>query len=272
MITPKKVAFITLLAFYLQAIYSEQTHFVFMTASYNNEQWCEKNLLSAFNQNYDNWRMIYVNDCSTDTTAQCAKNCITEHNMWDKVTFIDNQERMGHLYNQYHAIASCKPEEVVVILDGDDWIAHNNVLLYLDNIYSQQDVWLTYGQFWYFHKNHLGCSRKLPDDIIKNRTIRKHPVWVTSHLRTFRAGLFQSIDLESLLYRDSFFPMCADGAAMIPMIEMAGEKIRFIPDVLYIYNDNNPLNFYHDKKEKQKELWNEIRSRPQYPRLESTPF
>jgi hypothetical protein len=36
--------------------------------------------------------------------------------------------------------------------------------------------------------------------------------------------------------------MTGDMAMMLPMIEMANGHFQFIPDVLYIYNDNNPIS------------------------------
>ena len=36
--------------------------------------------------------------------------------------------------------------------------------------------------------------------------------------------------------------MAADLALMYPMAEMAGDKISFIKDILYVYNRENQLN------------------------------
>ena len=35
-------------------------------------------------------------------------------------------------------------------MDGDDCVAHENVLAYINNVYQNPDVWLTYGQFAIF--------------------------------------------------------------------------------------------------------------------------
>ena len=83
---------------------------------------------------------------------------------------------------------------------------------------------------------------ELPQNVIENNSIRKFK-WVTTHLRTFYAGLFKKIKLEDLLMDGEFFPRCADLSTMFPMIEMAGYHIKFIPEVLYLYNDRNPLSF-----------------------------
>ncbi|MBS1986427.1 glycosyltransferase [Candidatus Dependentiae bacterium] len=248
---------------------SETTSFVIVTASYNNIEWFERNLSSIFAQAYDNWRLVYIDDCSTDGTVDAVRAYVDACDKSDKVTLIRNAQRHGHMYNQYHAIHAVAPESVIVIVDGDDWLAHNNVLRYLHTIYSAGDAWLTYGQFWYWQKNRLGICRKLPDAVIKNNDIRSYPRWVTSHVRTFYAGLFQRIQLEDLQYKGAFVPMSADVAAMFPMIEMAGEHIRFIEEILYIYNDANQLSFFHDRREEQELLRKELCSRQRYQPLNS---
>lgn len=242
----------------------ELTSFVIITASYNNIDWLERNLNSIFAQNYDNWHLVYIDDCSTDATADAVQAHIDKQGKSDKVTLIRNAQRHGHMYNQYNAIGAVAADKVIVIVDGDDWLAHKDVLSYLNSIYQWQDVWLTYGQFWYWQKNRLGICRKLPDAVIKNNEIRAYPRWVTSHLRTFYAGLFHKIKKEDLMYGGMFVPMCADVATMFPMLEMAGQHIRFIEEVLYIYNDANQLSFFHDKREEQAALRQDLCLRPRY--------
>src|SRR5258708_6051747 len=41
--------------------------------SYNNEKWYEKNLQTVLNQQYSNYRILYVNDCSTDDTGNLVE-------------------------------------------------------------------------------------------------------------------------------------------------------------------------------------------------------
>ena len=36
--------------------------------------------------------------------------------------------------------------------------------------------------------------------------------------------------------------MAGDLAIMYPMVEMAGKKFKFINDILYVYNMENPIN------------------------------
>jgi glycosyltransferase involved in cell wall biosynthesis len=251
----------------------EQKSFVVVTASYNNKEWYQRNLESIFNQDYKNWRLIYINDCSIDGTGELVEAFIAANAKQDRVKLINNTKRQGHLYNQYYAIHSCAKDEIIVIVDGDDWLAHTHVFSYLNKIYQDPNVWMTYGQFWYFKKDKLGFCKKVPNKIIKNNLIRDYPEWVLSHLRTFYAGLFHLIKIEDLYYHDDFFPMSADLAVMYPLFEMAAERAQFISKILYIYNDANPISFTHNSPEKQGEIRHEIcYNYPRYKRLKNPIF
>lgn len=252
---------------FVPMVYGENKEFVVITASYNNKDWYQKNLDSVLNQTYNNWRMIYINDNSSDSTGELVQKYINDHGLNSKIQLINNTERKGHLYNQYHAIHSCRKNEIIINLDGDDWLAHNQVFIYLNKVYQNQNVWLTYGQFLYFQKNIKGFCIDIPLDVIKNNAIRRFCRWNYSHLRSFYAGLFQLIKLDDLLYEGNFFPMAADVATMYPMLEMCGERFKFIQDILYIYNDTNPLSFHHHNGDLQKEIRNMICKKTPYNRI-----
>ncbi|MEX0849102.1 MAG: glycosyltransferase family 2 protein [Candidatus Dependentiae bacterium] len=225
---------------------AEDKRFVIVAASYNNAQWYQKHLVSIFNQDYDNWRLIYIDDCSTDGTGYLVNDFIIQHNMQKKVMLDCNVERVGHLANQYQAVHSCQNNEIVVVLDGDDWLAHNGVLSYLNEVYQDDDVWLTYGSYEAASPPYPQYCAEIPDKVIEDNSIRKH-TWVLSHLRTFYAGLYKKIDLNDLCLDGTFFPIVVDLAIMYPMFEMAAGRYKYISQVLVTYNNLNDLNFSKSK-------------------------
>lgn len=237
--------------------------FVIVIPSYNNEQWCFQNLTSALLQKYPHYRIIYINDASTDKTLEIVKQFINEYDTTHKITLINNAERKGACANFYHAIHSCKPNEIIVVLDGDDWLAHENVLTILNKEYSNPEVWVTYGQYQQFPSEQVGGARQLPPEIIEQNAYREYD-WVTTHLRTFYAFLFQKIKTEDLLYQGDFFPMACDLAIMFPILEMAGKHSRFISEVLYIYNRATPLNDNKINMDLQRHLDSYIHSMKKY--------
>jgi glycosyltransferase involved in cell wall biosynthesis len=237
---------------------------VIVTASYNNSKWYQWNLDSVFNQQYDNWRLIYVDDCSPDGTCELVQAYVKEKRLEHRVTLIRNTIRRKALANLYYAIWSCHDREIVIILDGDDRLAHDQVFSYLNAMYADPAVWLTYGQFREHPSGVPGFCEPMPDWVVQKNMFRKYPI-APSHLRTFYAGLFKQIKTEDLFYNSDFFPMTYDLAMMFPMIEMAREgHFRFIPEVLLDYNTANPINDHKVSKELQQKCDAVIRSRKPY--------
>jgi GR25 family glycosyltransferase involved in LPS biosynthesis len=237
--------------------------FVLIVPSYNNQEWYRTNLDSIFRQSYANYRVIYIDDASTDGTGNLVEAYLQETHQTRRTTLIRNQERVGSLANIYRAVWTCDKDEIVVHVDGDDWLAHENVLIRLNEVYQDPEVWMTYGQFVWHPANVPGVCRQVPLEVIERNEFREY-TWVTSHLRSFCAGLFHRIRKEDLLYQGSFFPMAGDVAIIFPLLEMANKHSRFIPEVLYIYNTANQISDSKRDRNLQVRLDREIRSRTKY--------
>lgn len=241
-----------------------ERHIVLVVASYNNAAYYQQNLASIFDQLYKNYHVIYIDDCSTDDTYSLVKSYIYQRHMEHKVLLLHNEKRQGALCNQYHAIHQCKDTDLIIILDGDDWLFDNQVLPFINNMYANPNVWLTYGQFMLYPAKESGWCAQMPEHIVKGNKFREHG-FIPGHLRTFYAGLFKQIKKEDLMYEGDFFSMSGDIAAMFPMIEMARDgHFRFISRLLMIYNDANPINNYKVVKGLERKLDLEIRQRHRY--------
>lgn len=241
---------------------------VVIIPSYNNEKWVEQNLTSVFTQKYKNYRVIYVDDCSTDSTFQQVRQIVEKFDAKDRTTLIHNDENRGAMANWYTAIHSCADDEIVVQLDGDDWLAYEYVLAYINFIYSNKDIWMTYGQFKEYPSGVIGYdySRPFSDEVITSNLFRNIGQLPISHLRTFYAWLFKNIKLEDTLYEDYFYTMTCDKLMMACLIELAGRHHYCVPDVLYIYNNHNPLSDHRLNIEFQHKLaWHILSQKPYRP-------
>ncbi|MCH9612154.1 MAG: hypothetical protein S4CHLAM102_06380 [Chlamydiia bacterium] len=219
-----------------------QRPFVILIPSFNNAGVVAQNLLSALNQEYKNYHIIYINDDSNDFTLENAKHAIAHHPKKHLVRFISNKKNQGALKNCYDVIHTLDNEKIVILLDGDDWFAHENVLQYLNGLYQDPLVWLTYGQYTLAPHFALGNAKPLSIKELREAKVRQYRSFTfKSHLKSFYAGLFKRIRKEDLLYDNEFFPVAADCAMMLPMIEMAREHVYFIKDPLYVYNTENPF-------------------------------
>jgi alpha(1,3/1,4) fucosyltransferase len=243
--------------------------FVVVIPSFNNAPWCRRNLESVLNQAYPLFRVIYVDDASTDDTPHLVAQYLADSGTADRVTFHRNSSRLGPVANIDRAVRSCDPDTIIVLVDGDDFLAHSHVLTRLDAIYQDPEVWVTWGQFARFPEDGDGFCAPIPDEIVSANAFRDYP-FVSSHLRTFYAGLYQRIrpiDLQDDAGR--FFTTAGDVAQMWALHEMAGPHGRFVDEVLYQYNRENPLN--DDKLDRVGQVRTEveIRGKARYGRLRS---
>ncbi len=270
-----KVKFFLAFIFYvfslsITAVAAEHTPaFVITTASYNNEKWALNYLQAAFSQKYKNFRVMYYDDASTDKTLELVTTFVKQHKLEDKITISHNTKRLGPHENYFNMIHSCRDDEIILIVDGDDWLYDENVLTRLASVYSDPNVWITYGQYKEYPTGILGCCQQIPDGVIASNGIRSYK-WVTSHLRTFYAWLYKKIKPEDFIFDGKFVRRAGDYAIMFPMIEMAGFHSRFIPDILYIYNranENNygkPLGDAFASVQDRHRVCDELNKRPRY--------
>ncbi len=243
----------------------EERHIVIVTCSYNNASYYKWSLDSVFSQQYKNFHVIYVDDCSSDGTYDLAKDYVFEHDMQDRFVLLHNDERRRALANLYYAIHSCNPTDIIVILDGDDRFAHEHVLQRINRAYSNPNIWLTYGQFREYPSGAFGFCRAYPRRVIEGRGFRYH-MDTPSHLSTFYAALFHKICKDDLMFQGDFFSTTYDLAIMFPMIEMARYHFLFITEVLVDYNGANPINDHkgQDGKMLQRKFAMIIRARDSY--------
>ncbi len=239
-------------SFFLEAISIEpsintlipEKPLVVVITSYNNAQWFAKNLESVLTQNYKNYRVIYIDDGSPDGTAQLVDGYIKEHKEEHRFLLIKNSQNIGQMANHYKAVCYCADDEIVVHLDGDDFLIDKNVLKVVNTIYSTHDAWLTYGQasLWPLLEEVWPATEvdvKIEEAIASNK-FRKE--WMYGHLRTFKAALFKQIKLQDLIHKNSFKTMspAPDVAFMYPMLEMAGTHGYYVKTPLYLWNRSNP--------------------------------
>lgn len=241
-----------------------QLPIIVVIPSYNNQEWCERNVLSALEQNYNNYHIVYINDSSTDATGQLVHTVASRHPHRAKITIINNQKRQGALANLYHIIHTCPDNAIIVTLDGDDWFPHSQVLQRINGEYADPATWMTYGSYLSWPDNKRDSwIHKIPDTVIANKTYRQYQ-WVTTHLRTFYARLFKMIHKEDLLYEGEFFPMTWDLAFMFPMLEIARHHAHYIDDILYVYNRRNPIGDRNSNRELQIKFESIIRAKVSY--------
>lgn len=237
----KFFSYSALLLFLLIIYNSATTNIVIITPSYNNIDYYERNLASILAQ--ESCSCIYIDDASNDGTGDAVQQYLAQHDTEGRVTYIRNNERKGAMANHWLAAHMCQPDDIIVHLDGDDWFAHNDVIKRIREAYADGTTWVTYGQYREWPSGSMGHCRLLTASEESNIRGIGLPLPI-SHLRTFKAKLLQSIPLKEFIVQGVFYPSAADAAFLLPIFEQAQGHIKFIPEVLYEYNTQTPINDY----------------------------
>ncbi len=217
--------------------------FVIVVAFRNAVSYLQDCIDSIRAQTYRNYRVILIDDASNDGGLQeIDLDGVADHRI------IINPDRRCALENQHHALMRyAGPDDIAVFLDGDDRFSDGSVLTRLNDIYNQTSCWVTYGQSRRIGDGGIGYACPfLPGDTLED-IFGKFQMLFPIHLRSHRAGLFHRIadqDPDFGCLKDesgAFYAYASDVAHMRAIMFLAGmDRIRYMPEVLYEYNEGNP--------------------------------
>ena len=235
-----------------------KNNFLIVCFFHNAEHFIEKCVGSILSQDYKNYRVLFVDDASTDN----GFDLIDDDERFIK---IKNKENKGLLYN-YATYLSLYANEnyIIIVLDGDDSLYGNKVLSYLNDFYNEHSCMVTYGQsLW--TDGRRGFARPYTEQEFNN--LRKTQ-FLASHLRTFKYECFKELmnqDPNFDSFKDkngNFYMMAGDVATMYPIMEIAGfEKVKYIDKILYLYNIHNPISDHIKNQQLQWDINNEINNK-----------
>ena len=249
---------------------TKTTNFKVVIPCYNCEEWIGKTITSIKEQTYRNFNCIIVDDISTDNTAKVIEEKIQGDKRFTLVKNTEKKYALKNLYDNFK-ILNQNDEDVFITIDGDDWLYDNKVFEKLNHAYLTKKCLMTYGTFVDTNGNVTGHVEQGPysESTIYNNSFRED-VWKASHLRTFKAKLWNSIKREDFINIETneFYNCTWDLAFMFPMLEMAGERSLYIKDKTYVYNTSNPISDMYAKQAEQIRLNKIIRSKSKYTRKE----
>lgn len=257
----------------LQEPRTEEQHITIITPVYNAEKYIEKCILSVLQQDYNNYHMIIIDDASTDNTLSIIKEIEKTHPHRHKFSVIQNNTNKGAVYNQVNTIIpNTFKTDIIMLLDGDDWLINDpNIFHKYNNMYAA-GAQFTYGSCWSLVDNIPLIAQPYPPHIKKNKAYREHRFnWNMpySHLRTFRKSLLEDLvgdayvdERDYSMFKDEngeWLRAGGDTAIFYNLIEQADpDGVVCVPDIVYNYNDINPLNDYKVNGDEQTKNANKV--------------
>jgi glycosyltransferase involved in cell wall biosynthesis len=237
----------------------------FVVCVWNAEKYIKNCIKTLKSQSDKDFKVFIIDDISTDNTVEIIKSLIVDDNRFNLIV---NSEKKFKLKNLDELITTFDDEDIVIELDGDDFLLNTDVVSDIRTIYSDGQVWLTNGSFMYTNGNSGFSSKCNPD------TVRKD-VFRFSHLRTWKTFLWKSIP-KNYLKDDNgeYFKSAADVAYTFSLLELAGEEnYRFLPKLYYVYNEQSPYNDHKPGSanggghQEQERCSNIIRNKPKLKKL-----
>lgn len=235
---------------------------IILTTTYNCEKYIERCLFSIMSQTFKDFKCYITDDLSTDNTVKIIKDTIKEDK---RFILIENKEKFyqpGN-YDQVIRGLNIDDEEICVEVDGDDWLYNSKSLSIIHEKYKNKNIWITSGSFIY-HDGRKGFASK-PSDLTD---VRKG-TFTLSHMRTWKSWLWKKIEVSDLKDgNNKYWEVAGDLSFMYPMVEMSGEEhFEFIGDILYVYNESNPLNDHKINNQKVRNIVNIITTKPKYKKI-----
>ena len=224
---------------------------VVVSAFYNCRDYITNCIASVASQDYDNYKHILIDDCSTDDTLQVASDFINSlpQELQDKIVLMSNMENRGAPRNHVETIRDLNDDAIVMLLDGDDSLVNDNsIFAYYNSLYDGTTEF-SYGSCWSMVDNIPLISQPYPKAVKMNKTYRQHKFnWNMpyTHLRTFKKYLINGLDDH--MFQDAigdWYRAGGDGSVFYALIEAADPmKVKCVQDIIQNYNDVNPLNDY----------------------------
>lgn len=235
-----------------------QQRIVIISPFWNAADYLEKHIKSVAQQDYLNYLHILINDNSDDNSSQVVENIKTQINS-DKIVVVNREQNNGAIFNQMDAVERfVNDDDIVMLLDGDDWLVNNNTIFHYYNDLYQQGYEFTYGSMWSVADNIPLISQEYPQDIKETKRYREHHFnWKIpyTHLRTVLGKHIKELDYQKFKDSDGKWMRAGhDNPLFYELIErVEPDKIYCNKEVVCNYNDKNPLNDYKIRGQEQNE-------------------
>jgi glycosyltransferase involved in cell wall biosynthesis len=191
-----------------------------ITAVLNGRDTIGETIRSVSNQIYKNVEHIIIDGGSADETLEVIRRYI------DQITKVISEPDRG-IYDALNKGIRLSSGDVIGILNGDDFYAHNKVLKMVIDVFENQKVDSCYGDLQYVNKNAIHKVIRHWKSSQYNHGKFKYG-WMPPHPTFFvRREIY-----EKFGYFNTNFRIAADYELMLRFLERHRISTHYIPNVL----------------------------------------
>ena len=195
----------------------------------NDADWCERSLRSIFSQDYEDFRLLFVDDGSSDATLERVRNFIIANAQQDRVLVMHNETPLGFTASLERAVSHCLDREVVVPLCAKNWMVSPNVLSHWNLAFQNSDVWVAFGRSIAYPSYEF---REPPAFNLKE-VEKKGWGPISSRLfssHCFYSALFKKIAVQNL-----------QGDYLSKVLEIAAGRVKNIGEPIHFVNETDGI-------------------------------
>ena len=237
---------------------------IIVSPFYNAKDYVRRCIASVAAQDYSNYEHWLIDDASTDDSYNVALNYIDTlpNNIKSKFRVVKNLKNCGAVYNHIMIIKNQDDNSIIVMLDGDDSLTNRpDIFTYYNHLHYDYDF--TYGSCWSMVDSIPLISQPYPPEVKDIKSYKSYKFnWNMpyTHLRTMKARLIKMHDISNFQDQDgNWYRAGGDNATFYSALESCDpNKVYVVSDIVYNYNDINPINDYKVNKEMQDRAINEI--------------
>jgi len=211
----------------------EKKSFTIVLVAHNAVSWCEQALRSVFEQDYERYRVVFVDDGSVDGTLEKAQQFIVNNKQDYRVIAIRNDSPLGPIGSLYRAAEHCQDSEILIPLAGQDWFVHDGVLSRLNQIFQNPDVWVAFGQSIDYPTYRTQSAPFFDVRAIERSGFQSLTDFSCPAL-AFYASIFKSISLPDLFVDGRFSQLSQ--SYVIKLLEQSGGRTRSLDEPFVFAN------------------------------------
>lgn len=183
-----------------------EKRFSIIIPAYNVEQYIEESIKSVLGQEFENYELILIDDCSTDNTKNILEKYASE-----KVKVYSTTKNTGTAAGPRNVGLQYATGEYIIFLDGDDKLYNNQVLDKIDKLIDDKKYDVVYLGY-----QDLGNSDKMRVSNNSNSTKEARIICDVTFSVSSRCWNREFIEKnnmrfkESMYYEDQLFCMTAN--------------------------------------------------------------
>lgn len=211
--------------------------------------------------------ILILDDASEDGTTAEAERLAQHYGLQQRTLGVQNTDRLGKVHSVYQALKAIRfhSDDVIVMHDLDDYLSHSSVLARMmdaftggwDVVYSNHELLSDPGKKSF-------CAQLDPF-----LTARRQD-WLTSHLFSFKAPLFDAITPEHCRGpQGDWMPFVGDMVFAFLVTDQT-PYIRYVDEIWMVYRDNLTVSHGNNPQGRANQLAHDKFLRTQKPPFEKT--